>query len=309
MAGKCGCDAKSCAGECVDNACWLGPRSIVLFGGSTSWGGYSDATWVFDRRGWTLQKVSSPFPRSAGAMALLGDKNVLFGGIGKVDAQTQAEGFGDTLEWDGRAWTSRGVLGPSPRWSHCMATLNGKIVLFGGYNLIDQYLGDTWEWDGATWTRYLGEGPTARVGHAMASVGNQVLLFGGQTEQGIVGDTWTWDGTSWTELHVSPSPSPRSGHAMAGGPSGAVLLGSGSQADTWEWDGTSWTERHVTGPSRRSSAGMARWGTNVVLFGGLRVVGNAYEFLSDTWQWDGQSWRELDVSGPKGVASPFMSER
>lgn len=88
-----------------------------------------------------------------------------------------------------------------------------------------------------------------------------------------------------------------------------MLLGSGNPADTWEWDGASWKEHLVPGPSRRSSAGMARWGTNVVLFGGLRVVGNDYDFLADTWQWNGQSWRELEVSGPKGVASPFMAER
>jgi hypothetical protein len=44
-----------------------------------------------------------------------------------------------------------------------MATLNGKIVLFGGYNWqTRQNFGETWTWDGTRWTLAATSGPAAR---------------------------------------------------------------------------------------------------------------------------------------------------
>lgn len=311
--GSAGSVCTSCSsGTCVDGACWSGPRSVTLFGGSDGWGSYTGATWVWSDEAWFERKVSGPGPRSAGAMALLRGRNVIFGGIGEI-GDGSANGLGDTHEWDGEAWTRRDVVGPSARWSHEMATLNGKVVLFGGYNLDERYLGDTWEWDGESWTNRQVAGPPGRVAHAMATVGNQVVMFGGQSEDGALGDTWVWNGEVWTELHPSPSPSKRIGHSMAGGPSRAVLFGGGSSPElspeTWEWDGKAWSRHAVPGPASRSSAAMAAWGTKVLLFGGLRVVGGAYEYLSDTWEWDGSRWSEHRVAGPRGVANSCMASQ
>lgn len=281
----------------------------MLFGGGDGWASYTNVTWVFERGSWSKQVASGPGPRSSGGMALLRGNNVIFGGIGERDPSSPAEGLGDTYEWDGEAWTERAVAGPSPRWSHEMATLGDTVVLFGGYNLAERYLGETWVWNGEQWTKRDVAGPPGRVAHAMATVGDRILLFGGQTEHGTVGDTWVWDGERWTEVVVSPSPSPRTGHAMAGGPTKALLFGGGRSDETWEWDERGWSQHHVAGPSARGSAGMARWGSHVLLFGGLRLIGNTYDYLADTWQWDGARWQKLDVSGPEGLANPFMSER
>ena len=91
---------------------------------------------------------------------------VLFGGdgLGRV--------FDETWEWDAKSWTRRGVMGPSGRVAPGMATLAGKVVLFGGNTLEGSryvYFSDTWEWDGNTWAQRNVAGPVARTTAAMAS--------------------------------------------------------------------------------------------------------------------------------------------
>jgi hypothetical protein len=78
---------------------------------------------------------------------------------------TTAGWLGDTWTWDGTSWTKLNVTGPSPRQTS-LATLNGKILLFGGYD--GTVLADTWQWDGASWTQLNVSGPPARYSPAMA---------------------------------------------------------------------------------------------------------------------------------------------
>ena len=68
---------------------------------------------------------------------------------------------------------TRGTVATSPpaRDRHTLATLAGKVVLFGGGNNTTLYLNDTWEWDGATWReRTPSTAPSARANHAMATM-------------------------------------------------------------------------------------------------------------------------------------------
>src|SRR5579864_569990 len=87
------------------------------------------------------------------------------------------------------------------------ATLNGKVVLFGG--AANGFPTDTWVWDGATWTQQNVSGPSGRDDFGMAALDGRVVLFGG-LENGSVtkGDTWHWVGASWTQDNVT-GPSPR----------------------------------------------------------------------------------------------------
>jgi hypothetical protein len=88
---------------------------------------------------------------------------VLFGGLSDP-------GFSmETWLWNGGAWTQSAASGPSARGFHAMATLNGKVVLFGGSDDTSEFLGDTWEWDGIAWTQRRVKGPPARGLHAMAT--------------------------------------------------------------------------------------------------------------------------------------------
>jgi N-acetylneuraminic acid mutarotase len=194
-----------------------------------------------------------------------------------------------------------------------MATLNDKVVLFGGFDG-DKFLGDTWEWDGSRWTERKVLGPPPRGRYGMATLKGKVVVHGGQTDSGTLGDTWEWDGNTWTERKVSPNPGIRGGHAMATLDDKIVLVSGARlghyEVNTWEWDGDAWTELDVAGPTARAAPGMAALQGKLIFFGGVVLVGGSmYQFLSDTWAWDGKTWTKLDVSGPVGAADVSMSSR
>ena len=124
--------------------------------------------------------------------------------------------------------------------------------------------------------------PTARWGASMAydAATGSVVLFGGfqppqRPASATPGPGTAPPGPSSTRR---PSPSARSGAAMAyDAATGTVVLfggvkdSGGTLADTWTWDGTTWTQQHpATSPPARYDAAMAydaATGT-VVLFGG-----------------------------------------
>lgn len=215
--------------------------------------------------------------------------------------------FGDTWEWDGRAWTEIATSGPSPRYVHGMAYDEGRarVVVFGGYAM-GGFRGDTWEWDGHSWAQVASTGPSPRVGAAMAydAARQRVVLFGGlhSTPTPPTG-TWEWDGQSWART-ATAGPSARHSHAMAYDPARrrVVLFGGWDQqrfpsllGDTWEWDGATWLLVASTGASPRANHAMtgdtAR--ERVVLFGG-----RAAQALDDTWEWDGTEWTPIPSRGP-----------
>lgn len=89
-------------------------------------------------------------------MVFRGDGVLLFGGLSSVQAAPAPRVFGSTWEWDGKHWTQRQDIGPSPRWLHAVAydSDRQRTVLFGGLSsfapagdptLLDRLLGDTWE--------------------------------------------------------------------------------------------------------------------------------------------------------------------
>ena len=190
---------------------------VVLFGGSAA-GGTTDPfadTWEWGGSAWTQRNVVGPSARSGHAMVTLGNKLVLFGGATST-VNGRPVYLGDTWEWDGNRWTERSVVGPSGRNGHAMATLDGKVVLYGGWD--GQRLGgDTWEWDGNVWTQRNVSGPGSREMHTMATANGRVVLFGGTSgnPDTIPSDTWEWDGTSWTQRATS-GPSARQSGAAAG---------------------------------------------------------------------------------------------
>ena len=140
---------------------------VVLFAGQNNDETLND-TWEWDGNAWTKHDVSpSPGARTGHAMASLPDKAVL------VSGAHLGEYFLETWEWDGRSWTERKVNGPSRRAVAAMASLQGKVVLFGGVVVVGssmyEYLTDTWEWDGNTWTDRKVSGPIGVADAAMSS--------------------------------------------------------------------------------------------------------------------------------------------
>jgi hypothetical protein len=189
-------------------------------------------------------------------------------------------------------WELAVIPKPETRFGHAMATLDSKVVLFGGFGS-SGYLGDTWEWDGSNWTQKFPEtSPAARYRPAMATRGSTVVLFGGMDSSGnLLSDTWEWDGTNWSLKTPSTNPPARYVHAMVTLGSTVILFGGYDYVsylnDTWEWDGNNWSlKSSVDNPSGRLLPAMATRGSTAVLFGGYGGAGP----LSDTWEWDGTSW-------------------
>jgi N-acetylneuraminic acid mutarotase len=210
-----------------------------------------------------------------------------------VDAGTHA-----TWLWNGATWTEPAALSsaPSGRMRAAAATLNGKVVVFGG-ETATAYVNETWVWDGATWSQKLPAYPTPqpRESASLATLNGKVLMFGGESPVGVYGDTWEWDGTSWTEQNLVEAPGARAGAAVAPLNGKIVLFGGFDGArDTWEWDGTTWTQRRTeTSPAARNNATASTVGDVVVLFGGQVFEPMGYQYLDDTWEWDGSAWIQL----------------
>lgn len=155
----------------------------VLFGGQG--GGLLADTWEWNGSAWSQRAGTCPPSRDSCAMVYDRARGVtvLFGGE-YWTSSTGVQPFGDTWEWDGAAWNSKGSVGPSARWDMALAydAARGNTVLFGGASLISIFR-DTWTWDGNEWAQHPVAGPAARSGHAMAfdAARNVAILFGGLT--------------------------------------------------------------------------------------------------------------------------------
>ncbi len=145
--------------------------TVLLFGGApavvVSHFDLGD-TWTWNATSWTQRSVSGAPVRENHAMAALNGTVVLFGGGSSAYFAPDP----NTWTWDGTTWSRHVpsppyVTSPGERWSLAAATLDGNVVLFGGYLLAP--LGDTWTWDGASWTQQNVVGPSARFEFAMAA--------------------------------------------------------------------------------------------------------------------------------------------
>lgn len=83
-------------------------------------------------------------------------------------------------------WHTPAVELPQPagRRSHSALNLDGKLLIFGGYNgRSQQHKNDLWLLDTECWTwreiRPFGQGPAARRRQALCRVGSKIFLFGG----------------------------------------------------------------------------------------------------------------------------------
>ena len=136
---------------------------------------------------------------------------------------------------------------PSPRFGFACGVVDGKFVLFGGYDG-KSWLSDTFEWDGL-WKQvtdpfqaFTSSRLHPRSGSCSAVVDAGLLVFGGHDGDKRFNDLWMYKSGKWTEVQVlGASPSPRYLHAgstcngnsfvIHGGFSGKDRLG-----DTWKFE-------------------------------------------------------------------------
>ena len=194
-------------------------RRIVLFGGMGT-GSLGD-TWEWDGTNW-LQQNPAASPPAREFHALVYDSTsrrvLLFGG--STGAGSFPTLFGDTWEWDGKAWNQRTPLtSPPARKAHAMAhdAVRREIVLHGGHTGGFLYLGDTWTWNGTNWRQLTTTTtPANRSSHVMVwdRARQRVVLFGGVIAASnfprvywtYYNDTWEWTGTTWTRRSPSTAP-------------------------------------------------------------------------------------------------------
>jgi uncharacterized cupredoxin-like copper-binding protein/N-acetylneuraminic acid mutarotase len=258
---------------------------VVLFGGFTATGTFSDETWTYDlnTNSWTnVTPAVGPSGRANQGMAYdaESDRVVLFGGSTGFPGGTAGDVSDETWTYDlnTNSWTNvTPAVGPSARIGHVMAydTESDQIVLFGGSTGVPQDFpenlsDDTWTFDlnTNTWTNMTpATGPSARShlsyqGMAYDAESDRIVLFSGFHVTGVVFDTWTYDTdtNTWTDVTQATSPSAFVGHAMVyDTESDRVILFGGSNPitgnlidETWAYDlnTNTWTNMDpATGPS------------------------------------------------------------
>jgi hypothetical protein len=230
-------------------------NTTVLFGGANAQGALAD-TWTWDGSSWTQQNGTGPSSRAGAAVATLGATVVLFGGAGDQGV------LGDTWTWDGASWTQRSSSGgPSPRNAAVAATLQGRVVLYGGWNNGGlTFPDDTWTWDGSQWTQQQVAGPGEQLADPTALLDCVAGALGAEIVLSCRGQTWVWNGTSWTQEQAAgpnvegASMSPTAGLLVQFGGFDGVE----DTSSTWTWSGKgTWAMLSSAGPSGRSFAAMA----------------------------------------------------
>lgn len=263
----------------------------------------SRQSWSWNGSRWLAQSTLAASPGMRTGAALMaepgGQSNLLFGG-----ANSQGVSVGDSWRWDGQAWSSLAVAGPSPRSHASTCTTPQGCWLFGGASFQTSilYRGDTWHWNGSAWSQLAvatSPSPRSQAGFAFESVRNAAVLFGGY-DGTVHGDTWTFDGTSWQAQNPGLAPAPRFGHAMAYDPTaGVTVLFGGLDAnlqplqDTWVWNGSSWSQRfpqQVPFPTGYCAMQHDPLRGKLVM-----VTGMVNQGVVAAWVYDGMDWTLLPV--------------
>lgn len=238
-------------------------------------------------------------------------KVILFGGIGN-----EARFYDDTWAYDPSTnrWTNLDPTGEVPlARDNCAVAhdpINGKIVLFGGWNGTTLF-NDTWAYDPVanTWrTTTLVNRPSARFRHCMVyePTTRRVLLFGGTDGGTELNDTWAYDpGTgAWDKLCPEGRlPHARASHSMVYDPTrGKVILFGGLAdhthlCDTWSYDplANKWSELDPAGDPPPGTMVYDSAQHKIVMFGWNSTLNPTIQ----VWAYDPSdvSWKRLDPTG------------
>ncbi|KAJ8702368.1 hypothetical protein PTI98_001088 [Pleurotus ostreatus] len=188
-------------------------------------------------REWTRVTVHGPAPvgRYGHAVAMIGSKFFVFGG------QVDRDFLNDLWAFDLNSLRTKATWElfdpvtadrPAPRTGHVCVTHGDRILIFGGTDGQYHY-NDTWAFDmnTRTWSELqcIGFIPSPREGHAAALVDDVMYVFGGRGVDGKdLGDLAAFKITNqrWYMFqNMGPSPSGRSGHAMASMGTRVLVLG------------------------------------------------------------------------------------
>jgi hypothetical protein len=255
-------------------------------------------------------------PRNYPAMAYheASRQTIMFGGMIGLD-WPNVQAHGETLSWNGTAWTQLNPGGTVPfkRFETQLTydTLRKRLVMHSGaaieWSPDIHHIPGTFEFDGTNWFQVSPVGPVARHSHGLVydAARNRTVMIHGKHGQD---DTWEWDGVNATwafRLNGQMNSRGWAGCAYDFKRERVVVFG-GYDAnfiklgDTWEWDGTSWQQKAPTlaqpsGPGARNGIA-AVWDPvreRVVMVGGESPTAQH----ADLWAWDGVTWTLIPTTG------------
>jgi len=194
-------------------------KKTILYGGYDGLN-YHAETWLWDGAAWKKLTKGNPKPRALTAMFYdpAKQKTFVFGGIGRPTTDDRITRYADMWSFEGTKWTQLKTVPNLPPARYGASTsidpLSGKVMMFGGKSLTEQYLDEQWAWDGTTWTKIeAGNRPSPRMNVGLDSdpSTNRLTLFGGYA--GLFhSELWSFDGSSWT-LQI-PAPVSSRAHAV-----------------------------------------------------------------------------------------------
>ena len=138
----------------------------------------------------------SPHGRCASAMASIGDKIFIFGGL-------SSQGFSNDFwcfDTSTNQWTplppSQGLV-PPPRWGHTLVAYGNTLVVYAGSNM-EAVLDDIWvvdvsmlpmvHWKPLRFATH--HHPIGRSGHSVTVNRNMMYVYGGNTHGSTLNDFW-----------------------------------------------------------------------------------------------------------------------
>lgn len=255
---------------------------------------------LFDVDTLVLSKIVTggeiPSARSSAAMAAVGNKLYVFGGLSRdCGWLNDLHAFDtETKQWERIVFHG---ASPSPRDKLACVTTANKILFWGGFGPSDeqdtvQEEGAQFEWfndlfcfdtDNYTWKKLLPDCtgcPTTRAAHGMCAVGSKVIIFGGRDSVGRKNDLFILN-TETLEWISTPTtgrePEPRSFHSCTAVGNRVIVFGGRSPQNIHFDDihifdvGTcEWLQPSVCGdkPSARGVHTATLVGNQFVLYGG-----------------------------------------
>ncbi len=286
----------------------------VYYGGWTTNGSTSNATWLLGAGGWSNLTKSGGPPGLAQEVLVYdssADSLLMFGGQSDQLPAPSTE----TWTFSNGTWSKVSPVNvPLGTYNAAMTDdppSGGVLLMIGDTEVSYGSNSQFWSFSNGDWSIAGTNGSTPPAGAASIvfdSANEDVLLV----SPGIFGasqtteSTWIYQSGNWTRVNSTLEPSSRTNPALVyDAADGCVLLFGGQGAssglglnDTWSFSAGNWTELSPTRSPPTSGGGAITYdeATGYVLY----VTGTDTGF--ETWDWSGGVWTNLNITLAWSVA-------